>query len=64
MLGVLGVLAVQYRIRGGRDVLTQECRGLECIWERRCARCATFPIGKYMIMYETDHTDRKSRLSA
>ena len=43
----------------GRDVLTRVCRGLEYMWERRCARCATFPIGKYMIMYGTDHADRK-----
>lgn len=55
---------VQYRVWGSRDVLTQEGRGLEYIRERRCARCATFPIGEYIILYETDHTDRISRLSA
>ena len=50
--------------RDGADVLTRGCRGLECMWERRCAWCATFPTGEYIVMYETGHAYRKTRLSA
>ena len=45
-------------------VLTRGQRVLEYIRERRCAWCATFPIGKHIMMYETGNADTKSRLSA
>jgi hypothetical protein len=57
-------MSLGYLRAAGPDVLTQGGRGLECTWERRCAWCATFPIGKHIMMYETGHAERKSRLSA
>ena len=47
----VGIIMSRCHLQKNRFVvLTRRQRVLEYIRERRCAWCATFPIGKYIIM--------------